>query len=482
MDHHDFSELDPAPDAAPDDDNDHTDLLGMVRLPQPLITCCDTVCYSLLTVFLLIDIISNIGVLIIYAVHQHNVFLLTSATVFVLTSLLASLVYAVQMRHEAGQKFLTVFGCFVLNLPLQCGILGHHLKHTYRRCCTHTCCPCQQKAQHNRHARMDSNTWWIFTKLDLIHSVFNSTPQMVLNILHIIVFREPYFIQFISLGSSFALLVTSSVLHEKLRKERARNSPYGCLPMFCIILYRALVFSARILAFSMFYLYFGPFIGAILIPHFLVIMAFFIYLYHQVWRVTYVKIAMHSVCCIIAYFPIHCEYRPEGEIVLYYMIYLLENMFMVGLAFVQEPLMPYTEDIRPWSDFHKTITAFVLLFSSAGLIFMGIYYFFFHGANETISDTNIGWLAKIFEWTKRTSRTRVNYITNETPYSFNNPACLENAPVISQPQQPFRENVKSPLFGESDHSCHPHNMPQDICNEANRPAIYNNTTMDNELL
>ena len=385
-----------------EEEEQSADLLGMLRLPQPLITCCDTLCFSLLTMFFLIDILSNIGVLVIYVVHQHYVFLITSATMFVLTGLLTSLVYAAQMRHEAGHNFITLLGCFVVNLPLQCGILGHQVRMTSRRC--GAACLCCTEPQHydlsGRKQKIDSNMWWVFIKLNLIHAVFSSTPQMVLTILYMLWHNDLHILQYISQASSFGLLVLSSVMHEKLREERARNSPYGCLPLLCIILYRAFVFSARIIAFSIFFLYFGPLIGAVILPHFVVMIVFFTYLYRQVWKVPYVKIFMNSVYCIIAYFPIHCEYRPEGEIVLYYIIYLLENIVMVGLPYVQEPFLSYSEDMEPWSDFHKTATALVLLFSSIGLMFMGTYYFFFHGANETISDTSLQWLAKVFEWTK----------------------------------------------------------------------------------
>ena len=452
MYHHDFSELE-SPVVGENDDEQSMDLLGMLRLPPPLITCCDTLCFTVLTLLLLLDIISDVCMIIVLAVTHDYTYLITSVSVFVCTALVTSVVYAVHMKHDAGHGVLLTLACAIINFPLQAAILGHQLVHTYRKCVSCACAQTQQETHRHTHkTKKECNLRWAFIKLDLIHAVLNNCPQMVINIVHMVVYRNVYFVHYFSITTSFCVLVFSAVMHEKVRKERARNSPYGCLPLMCIILYRAFVFSARIIAFSIFYIYFGYFLCGLLFPHLLVVMAFFSYLYRQVWKVPYRKILFSSVCCIIAYFPIHCEYRPEGEIVIYYIIYLLENILMVGLAFLKQPYMSYGKDYAPWSDFHKTMTAFVLLFSSIGLMFMGTYYFFFHGANETISDTSLGWLAKLFEWTKRTKRNshRVGLynIPGSTQSSFSNPLCLDNPPLIAQPQQPIRENVTSPLWSD----------------------------------
>ena len=146
---------------------------------------------------------------------------------------------------------------------------------------------------------------------------------------------------------------------------------------------------------------------------------------------------------------------------------------MVGLPYFHTPTRTYDPEYKPWSDFHTTSTLLVLLFSAVGLIFMGTYYFFFHGAKETISDTNLTWLAKVCEWTKRTSKRgqpfRVGLYKRQsnasTPTSFTNPLCADlpqitpsqsHTHVTAQPP-PITNNVTSPLWTEPPqyHSLYP---------------------------
>lgn len=455
----------------PADDGEQTDLLGMLRLPDSYRSCCDTLWFLLITLLLLLDLLTDLGVLVLYAIDRHYVFLATSAGVFVVGSALGSCVYGVQMRQHAGHGALRGCGCLLANCPLRCGQVGHRFMHAYhssggasgsvdgvdagvgmdsdnngsRVCCS--CC-CRQPSHQPWRAKQQNNLRWVFIKLDLIHGMVNCAPQIVINVLYMLHHgggegrRHAYMLQYVSVATSFGVLLLASVLHEKLRKERARNSPYGCMPMMCILVYRSLVLAARLLAFAVFIHYFGPLIVGVVVPHLILVLAFFTYLYRQVWKVPYYKIFTNSFYCILAYYPIHCEYRPEGEIVMYYILYLVENIVMVGLAYVHQPLLSSAETFAPWSDFHKTATLLVLLWSSIGLTFMGTYYFFFHGANESISDTNLSWLAKVCEWTKRRSKSiphRVGLYTSQinsasTPTSFANPLYQER--IVSSPPPP----------------------------------------------
>ncbi len=93
---------------------------------------------------------------------------------------------------------------------------------------------------------------------------------------------------------------------------------------------------------------------------------------------------VHAFYCIFAYFPIHNEYRPDGEIMMYYAIFMLENILMVALPYGIRPLYPIRRDYTPGSNFYDGITIFVLVASAVGLVIVSIYYFFLHKSHKDI--------------------------------------------------------------------------------------------------
>ncbi len=133
---------------------------------------------------------------------------------------------------------------------------------------------------------------------------------------------------------------------------------------------------------------FRKWLSAVLVPHFILVSFFFLFVYRNVWKVRYYKILIHSFYCIFAYFPLHNEYRPEGEIMIFYAVFLLENVLMVSLPYGVGPVLPVHRDYIPGSSFYRSVTIMVLVGSAIGLVILATYYFFLHRSRDDIQESH----------------------------------------------------------------------------------------------
>lgn len=381
---------------SPDTPEESRDLAQLLTLPKPVRQCCEVTSFFVVTLIFVVDMATDVWTMTIFGLRHHIAFLGMGLFSLTFCGVACTAIYALQMRTEGTQRTPVMYGCMLLNFPLQLGIASHRLLYSLKKCD-------QCSIRPNEQARAPSTQEWIFTKLKLVHGMFQSAPQLMINMLHMLVYGNVHFIQYISALVSFASLVSGAVFHEKVRKERLRNNKVGLPAMVCISLYKFFILGARTLALTSFIYYFGVWLGALLLPHFVVLMAFFTYLYRQIWKVQYYKIVLHSLFCLLAYFPIHNEYRPEGEIVMYYLLFTIENVLMVCLPYGHEPAHKISPVYKAGTKYHIAITMTVLVSTVLGLVFMTIYYFLFHKSKHTIRHTHLSWLARLCEWANKSN-------------------------------------------------------------------------------
>lgn len=159
--------------------------------------------------------------------------------------------------------------------------------------------------------------------------------------------------------------------------------------------------AARVLALVNFLYFYHELLAAILLPHFLAVFIFFAYVYRAVWKVRYYKIFLHTIYCVLAYFPIHNDYRPEGEILLYYTLFIIENIIMVSVPYALKTTQVRPKIHLPGSQYYYVITVCVLVGSAVGLCFMAIYYFLLHRSKATIQEQHLNWLSRFCIWSNK---------------------------------------------------------------------------------
>ena len=364
-----------------------------LKLSEPMRSCLGSTTFLLITIVLLLDLATDIWVMAIFGMRGHMVLCGVAILILVANGLICAFMYAVQMKTEGTQHFCQMPGCLLLNVPFQLGIMGHRLRHFCLK--AEKCCSVNDQI---------NNVEWTFAKLKLAQSIFQSAPMMILNMYAMLVYwnvHDVHDTQYISAVVSFLSLVIGAVAHEKSRKERVRNIQVGIAQVTCIFVYKLLMLGARVIALANFFYFYRELIAAILVPHFLVIFAFFGYVYRAVWKVRYYKIFMHSIYCVLAYFPIHNEYRPEGEILIYYTIFIVENVIMVSLPYAIDPVIKVPKQHLPGSRYYYCVTIFVLVGSAIGLCFMAVYYFLLHKSKRTIRENHLSWLSRVCVWANK---------------------------------------------------------------------------------
>ena len=375
-------------------------LLDRSRISVTLKQFCDNTAFFLVTLLIILDLVTDIWVIIVFGLRRDMVFMGVLTGLLVFAGLILTVAYSTQHRSE-GDRNISSYINLCLNFPFQIGIIYQRCVFGLQKC--YSCCP-GQIAGH-AHASgprgIPSNLDWKFAKLKMIQSMFHCVPQLIGNILHILVYKDVHIIQIISGVSSFTSIIFGVVLHEKARKEQTHGALMGIMKVICILLYKTLVMGTRLLAIIHFIYYFGGWIAAVLVPHVSIILGFYLYLYRQIWKVQYHTIVLHSLYSMFAYFPIHSEYRPEGEIVMFYILFMVENIIMVALPFKVTPIMYITRPFHPTSRYYFIVMLTILVGATAGLIFMCAYYFLFHKSRHSIRETNIGWLARLCEWRKQ---------------------------------------------------------------------------------
>ena len=152
---------------------------------------------------------------------------------------------------------------------------------------------------------------------------------------------------------------------------------------------------------------FRKWLSAVLVPHFILVAFFFLFVYRNVWKVRYYKILIHTFYCLFAYFPLHNEYRPEGEIIIFYVVFLLENVLMVALPYGVAPMYLVHRDYAVGSSFYRSVTVMVLVGSAVGLIIMSVYYFFLHRSRSDIQQSHLSCFGDICYFSKPAPPTRV---------------------------------------------------------------------------
>ncbi len=360
--------------------------------------CFDNFLFCLVTIMLIVDLVTDLWVVTIYGARKDTVFMAVSSLFLILTGLLCAIMFATNMRTDTEGRMAKMYVCLCCNFPFQIGII-------YQRC-LYGAQRCSRQAVVHAHARpvgigsSSSAMDWRFAKLKLLQSMFQCAPELIINLLHILTFMDVHVVQYVSAATSLFSLVLGVVLHEKARKDHARGATMGISKVVCIFAYKSLILATRVFALANFIYFFKGWIVTLILPHLLLMFSFFSFLYRQIWKVPYHKIVQHSLYSLLAYFPVHNEYRPEGEIVAFYILFMVENIVMVAIPFRYSFPGSVNPVHEPGSKYYLAMTLSVLVGSAVGLIFMALYYFVFHKSRHTIRDTNLGWLARICEWSK----------------------------------------------------------------------------------
>ena len=350
--------------------------------------CCVTSWFLVVTVVLILDIVSDVMLIAYFGVQQHMVYVGIGLLFFVLASFAIGTIYVVQAPpdSEKVRSRGMVAGCWLCNVPLQLGVIFQRFVYISRRC--DNCCGRERRAK-------PSQTEWVLAKLKLVHSLVQSAPMLVINLLHMLAHGDVHAIQYVAAGVSFASLVVGVTSYENCRRAHVRKLHVTAGQSVSVLLYKALLAAARVAALTHFTYYYGPWLLALLVPHFVLVLLCFTVVYSRVWKVTYAKIAAHSLYCTFDYFPVHNEYRPEGEVVVFYALIVIENLLMVTAPYRQRPTQPV--DLRahgPGTLYYNGIVSIVCVASACGLLVMALYYFLFHRSSSTIRHTHCHWLTR----------------------------------------------------------------------------------------
>lgn len=350
--------------------------------------CCVTSWFLVVTIVLIIDIITDVMLIAYFGVRLHTVYVGIGLMFFVLASFAIGTIYVVQAPpdSEKVRNMRMVAGCWLCNVPLQLGVIFQRFVYISRRC--NNCCGQERRSK-------PSQTEWVLAKLKLVHSLVQSAPMLVINLLHMLAYGHVHVIQYVAAGVSFASLVIGMTSYENCRRAHVRKMHVTAGQSVSVLFYKTLLGAARVAAITHFTYYYGPWLLALLVPHFVLVLLCFTVIYSRVWKVTYAKIAAHSFYCTFDYFPVHNEYRPEGEVVIFYALVVVENLLMVTAPYRQRPTQPV--DLRlhgPGTPYYNGIVSLVCVASAAGLFIMAFYYFLFHRSRSTIRHMHCSWLER----------------------------------------------------------------------------------------
>ena len=350
--------------------------------------CCVTSWFFVITILLIADIATDVMLVTYFGVQQHMVYVGIGLMFFVLASFTIGTIYVVQAPpdSEKVRNMRLVAGCWLCNVPLQLGVIFQRFVYISRRC--DNCCGQDWKST-------PSQTEWVLAKLKLVHSLVQSAPMLVINLLHMLVFGNVHAIQYISAGVSFASLVIGMASYENCRRAHVRKVHVTAAQSLSVLVYKTLLGTARVAAITHFTYYYGPWLLALLVPHFVVVLLCFTVIYNRVWRVTFAKIAAHSLYCTFDYFPVHNEYRPEGEVVVFYVLVVVENLLMIATPYRQRPTQEVDlSTYAPGTAYYNGVISLVSVATAAGLFVMAAYYFLFHRSSVSIVHTHCSWLER----------------------------------------------------------------------------------------
>lgn len=350
--------------------------------------CCVTSWFLVVTVLLIVDIVTDVMLVAYFGVRHHMVYVGIGLLFFVLASFAIGTIYVVQAPPESDKvrSMRLIAGCWLCNVPLQLGVIFQRFVYISRRC--DNCCGTERRST-------PSQTEWVLAKLKLVHSLVQSAPMLTINLLHMLVYGDVHLVQYVSAGVSFASLIIGMTSYENCRRAHVRKVHVTACQSLSVLVYKTLLGAARVAAITHFTYYYGPWLLALLVPHFVLVLLCFTFIYGRVWKVTYAKIAAHSLYCTFDYFPVHNEYRPEGEVVVFYALIVVENLLMVTAPYRQPPTQPVDlSQHAPGTAYYNGIVSLVCVASAVGLFVMATYYFLFHRSGATIRHTHCSWLER----------------------------------------------------------------------------------------
>lgn len=355
-------------------------------LPYIMRATFSAVSFLLMTIIYVLDLATDIWVVIIFARDDMLTLLGFSIVIFAFTSLIIGFMYVFNIKKmQPDITSMAMALCMFINFPLHLGIMYERVEHQvykFTLCCR----------------RMSDQILiikdWIFAKLKMAHATFQSAPFLIINIV-LILQNPPHGHVAFQVGALFSYLslVFSASLHEINRKHYQQDNMIGMSRVFCIFAFNTVLLAARMLAIAHFVYFFGAYLAAIIVAHVFIVFLYFIIVYRNVWKINLGRMALHTIYCIFSYFPIHNDYRPEGEIMGYYGLYLIENIIMVALPFKMKPTELIYPMHEPGTVYYKVVTIVVLIGTAVGLILLAFYYFCLHRERSTIRSDHFACLS-----------------------------------------------------------------------------------------
>ena len=236
------SPLDPV---GPDVEADNKNLLDRLRVSITAKQCCDNICFLLVTCLIISDLVTDIWVMFYFGSLKHTLFMTLTALFLILSSLLTTILFSAQMKTDGEGKLAKMYICLCCNFPFQLGIIYQRCFHGFQKCTRQSVVHAHVRAAE---PGTPSNMDWKFAKLKLVQSVLQCAPELIINILHMLIYPSVDPAQIVSASTSFLSLTLGVVLHDKARKDHCRSSTMSLVKVICIYFYKILVLSTRIIA------------------------------------------------------------------------------------------------------------------------------------------------------------------------------------------------------------------------------------------
>ena len=355
----------------------------------------------LFTMFLvLLSDVTSTGLLLFVFSHYRDFSFLAAGVFFILlSSLVVSITLAVEISAEetGRRRQRMVATCvFVANFPLSLSVIVYQFAHCLRY--AKQLCSSQAAADMIIVSRRE----WLLTKLMLQHSLIHSGPLLVINGLHMLCYDNSHIIQYISASVSFVSLTLGVVAYEKTRKQRSRDvtssmagsQSFGLLALLCVLLYKMVMLLARVISVTNYLYYFGKWLIVLFVPHLMLVFIFMVCVHPDIWATQGLKVVTLSLFSVFTYVPVTGgRRRHDGEVLLYYALFAIENVIMVAVPHNYPPTsgMVATSHL-PSTHYYNTVIMLALFGTALGLALASLYYFFAHRSATAVREANVGWL------------------------------------------------------------------------------------------
>ena len=341
--------------------------------------CFGVMFFLLTTILMCFELAMHIWLLVIFAGHERVDLLGVGVLIIALTSIFTAFFYSLQMKRESVKANFSMACCLLFNFPLPLGIIFERMVHLNAK--AEACCNSKDYDRFKKD--------WIFAKLKLAQSTFQSLPFSMLALYSYLQYEDDYSVHYGAFLTSFWSLVIAAGNHEVIRKERLRRVDIGILQSLYVGFYKFWIITGRVLGLALFTYFYHQWVVAVIVPHIVLMFGYLFGVYREVWKVDVFKVIMHSFYSVVAYFPIHNEYRPMGELLGFYILFMAENIIMVALPNGVHFYSSVNSHHFPGTLFYHLFTVGVLVFSALGLIFMTIYYFCVHRSSESVWQSNL---------------------------------------------------------------------------------------------